>query len=68
VRLETTAARDAAGAPVCRAVVSDITESKRAERTLETTNAELREFAFALTHDLQEPLRHGRDLQSATGP
>jgi PAS domain S-box-containing protein len=57
VRLETTAARDAAGAPVCRAVVSDITESKRAERTLETTNAELREFAFALTHDLQEPLR-----------
>jgi PAS domain S-box-containing protein len=57
VRLEATAARDAAGAPVCRAVVSDITESKQAERTLETTNAELREFAFALTHDLQEPLR-----------
>jgi len=57
VRLETTAAQDAAGAPVCRAVVSDITESKQAERTLETANAELREFAFALTHDLQEPLR-----------
>jgi PAS domain S-box-containing protein len=57
VRVEATMAQDADGASVCRAVVSDITESKQAERTLKTTNAELWEFAFALTHDLQEPLR-----------
>ena len=57
VRMEATTAQDAHGASVCRAVVSDITESKRAERALETTNAELQEFAYALTHDLQEPLR-----------
>ena len=57
VRVASTMAEDAGGASVCRAVVSDITESKRAERTLKTTNAELQEFAFALTHDLQEPLR-----------
>jgi PAS domain S-box-containing protein len=57
VRVDATAAQDADGAFVCRAVVSDITESKRAERALKTTNAELQEFAFALTHDLQEPLR-----------
>ncbi len=35
----------------------DITERKRAEEALERTNAELRSFAFAVTHDLQEPLR-----------
>ena len=57
VRVEATTAQDADGASVCRAVVSDITESKRAEQSLQTTNAELQEFAYALTHDLQEPLR-----------
>jgi PAS domain S-box-containing protein len=57
VRVESTMADDTGGASVCRAVVSDITESKRAERTLKTTNAELQELVFALTHDLQEPLR-----------
>ncbi len=57
VRMESTMAQDARGVSACRAVLSDITESKRAERTLKTTNAELEEFAFALTHDLQEPLR-----------
>jgi PAS domain S-box-containing protein len=57
VRVEATAAQDADGASVCRAVVSDITENKRAERALMTANAKLEEFAYALTHDLQEPLR-----------
>ena len=57
VRVASTLAQDAGRDSVCRAVVSDITESKHAERTLKTTNAELQEFAFALTHDLQEPLR-----------
>jgi PAS domain S-box-containing protein len=35
----------------------DITERKRAEEALEKSNAELRNFAYALTHDLREPLR-----------
>ena len=57
VRAVATTVEEADGASACRIVVSDITESKRAERMLKTTNAELQGFAFALTHDLQEPLR-----------
>jgi chemotaxis family two-component system sensor kinase Cph1 len=57
VRVEATTARDAEGASVWRAVVSDITDNKQAERTLKNRNAELQEFAYALAHDLQEPLR-----------
>ena len=38
-------------------MVSDITETKRAEQLIQTHSAELQEFAYALTHDLQEPLR-----------
>jgi PAS domain S-box-containing protein len=57
VRVDATTAQGADGASVWRAVVSDITESKRAERAVKTTNAELQEFAYALAHDLQEPLR-----------
>ncbi len=37
--------------------IEDATERKRAEESLLTTNAELQHFAYALTHDLQEPLR-----------
>jgi two-component system CheB/CheR fusion protein len=37
--------------------VEDVTERKQAEEALRTTNAELQHFAYALTHDLQEPLR-----------
>jgi two-component system, chemotaxis family, sensor kinase Cph1 len=57
VRVEAITAQGIDGAPVWRAVVSDITESKQAEWVLKSTNTELREFAYALTHDLQEPLR-----------
>jgi two-component system, chemotaxis family, sensor kinase Cph1 len=57
VRVAASTARGADGASVCRAVVSDITESKRAEQLIQTHSAELQEFAYALTHDLQEPLR-----------
>jgi PAS domain S-box-containing protein len=57
VRVEATTAQDADGASVWRAVVIDITDNKRAERTLKTTNAELQEFSYALAHDVQEPLR-----------
>jgi len=37
--------------------IEDATDRKRAEEALRTTNAELQHFAYALTHDLQEPLR-----------
>ncbi len=37
--------------------IEDVTERKQAEEALRTTNAELQHFAYALTHDLQEPIR-----------
>ena len=37
--------------------IEDVTNRKQAEEELQTTNAELQHFAYALTHDLQEPLR-----------
>jgi two-component system CheB/CheR fusion protein len=37
--------------------IEDATDRKRAEESLRATNAELQHFAYALTHDLQEPLR-----------
>ena len=37
--------------------IEDVTDRKRAEDALTATNAKLQHFAYALTHDLQEPLR-----------
>jgi two-component system CheB/CheR fusion protein len=37
--------------------IEDITERRQEKEALRTTNAELQNFAYALTHDLQEPLR-----------
>jgi PAS domain S-box-containing protein len=37
--------------------IEDATDRKLAEEALQLTNAELQHFAYALTHDLQEPLR-----------
>jgi two-component system, chemotaxis family, CheB/CheR fusion protein len=37
--------------------IEDATDRKQAEEALLATNAELRDFSYALTHDLQEPLR-----------
>jgi light-regulated signal transduction histidine kinase (bacteriophytochrome) len=38
-------------------VVSDIAERKRADEALKSINSDLQNFAYALTHDIQEPLR-----------
>ena len=58
VRLEGRPIRDAAG-EVTRGVVTltDITERRRYQKQLEESNERLEQFAYAASHDLQEPLR-----------
>ena len=64
-RLEATAAQDADGAPVCRVVMSDITERKRAEEEkakLEAQNRQLQKaeslgrMAGAIAHHFNNQL------------
>ena len=50
--------RDDRGTPVALSVIArDITERKRAEDDLRRANADLEQFAYSASHDLQEPLR-----------
>ncbi|WP_290810997.1 PAS domain S-box protein [Halovivax sp.] len=49
---------DEDGTPVSfPGALADITERKRFERRLEESNERLEQFAYAASHDLQEPLR-----------
>lgn len=55
-RLETTVAQDADGAPVCRAVMSDITARKQAEEKLAEVDRRKDQFLAMLSHELRNPL------------
>jgi PAS domain S-box-containing protein len=55
-RLETTEAQDADGAPVCRAVMSDVTERKQAEENLAELDRRKDQFLAMLSHELRNPL------------
>ena len=55
-RLETTEAQDADGAPVCRAVMSDITARKQAEENLAELDRRKDQFLAMLGHELRNPL------------
>ncbi|MHB8972883.1 MAG: hybrid sensor histidine kinase/response regulator [Pirellulaceae bacterium] len=55
-RMEATVAQEAAGAPVCRTVMSDITAQKQAEENLADQDRRKDEFLAMLSHELRNPL------------
>jgi len=57
VRIDATAAQDGlSGDPVCRTVVSDITDRKRSEETLRKSAERTKLFAYSVSHDLKSPV------------
>ncbi|SFF77141.1 PAS domain S-box-containing protein [Halopelagius inordinatus] len=48
---------DPDGNPVIAGIGRDVTERKETKRRLEESNERLEQFAYAASHDLQEPLR-----------
>jgi light-regulated signal transduction histidine kinase (bacteriophytochrome) len=58
VSLTVSPLRDAAGGIIgASKIVRDITQEKRAEGLMRQLNDDLKQFAYAASHDLQEPLR-----------
>ncbi|MGA2254804.1 MAG: ATP-binding protein [Thermoguttaceae bacterium] len=55
-QLETIEAQDAGGAPVCRAVMSDVTARKQAEEKLAELDRRKDQFLAMLSHELRNPL------------
>jgi PAS domain S-box-containing protein len=55
-RLETTETEDVDGAPVCRAVMSDITARKQVEEMLVEIDRRKDQFLAMLSHELRNPL------------
>ena len=45
------------GPPLILLAIEDVTDRKISEAMLRSANADLKQFAFAASHDLQEPLR-----------
>lgn len=45
------------GTPLILLAIEDVTDRKISEAMLRSANADLKQFAFAASHDLQEPLR-----------
>lgn len=45
------------GRPLIQVNVRDVTEKRQSEENLRRSNLDLQQFAFAASHDLQEPLR-----------
>jgi len=62
-RLETALARDAGGTPVCRLVLSDVSDSKRSERALITSEKKYRELHQSMMDAFVSVAMDGRIIE-----